>query len=48
MGHSFGAYTAMALAGAEYDEAVIDGCGGEGGVQPFCSTMTEARAAVFR
>ncbi|MFN7146913.1 MAG: alpha/beta hydrolase family protein, partial [Myxococcota bacterium] len=44
LGHSYGGYTVLAMAGATYDAAVIAGC--DDGT-PFCSTMTPTLAEAF-
>lgn len=48
IGHSFGGYTALALAGGTYDEAVIAACLDGSDTSAFCSTMTEAEADLLR
>lgn len=45
LGHSFGGYTMLALAGARYDPAMMEACTPEGG--SFCSRMTPERQALF-
>ncbi|HNH48937.1 MAG TPA: hypothetical protein PKY30_17975, partial [Myxococcota bacterium] len=45
LGHSFGGYTLLALAGAGYDPANLAGCTPES--SSFCSTMTPDRQALF-
>ncbi|MFT4622516.1 MAG: putative dienelactone hydrolase [Myxococcota bacterium] len=47
LGHSFGGYTILAAAGAEYDPAVLAGCADGSGPQPFCSSMTSELEAAF-
>ncbi|MEZ4235879.1 MAG: alpha/beta hydrolase [Myxococcota bacterium] len=49
LGHSFGGYTVLALAGARYDvDGVVPGCLDGTDDSPFCSTMTEAQADRLR
>ncbi len=45
VGHSFGGYTMLALAGGRYDPAVMDACAPDTG--SFCETMTAERRALF-
>jgi predicted dienelactone hydrolase len=47
-GHSFGGYTLHALAGARYDEELIQDCLSGADTSAYCSTMTEADAEVLR
>jgi predicted dienelactone hydrolase len=49
IGHSFGGYTALMLAGARHDmDALEAGCAAGTGKASFCSDLDAARAAVFR
>ncbi len=45
LGHSFGGYTLLALAGAQYDAANLAACTPD--ASSFCSTMTPTRQALF-
>lgn len=48
-GHSFGGYTAYALAGATYAIDTLEAdCAAGTGPSSFCSTMTSSKADVFR
>lgn len=47
-GHSFGGYTAHALAGARYSEEALQGCLDGSDDSEFCSTMTPEQAERFR
>lgn len=48
-GHSFGGYTAYALAGATYAiDTLEEECRAGTGPRSFCSTMTSSKADVFR
>jgi predicted dienelactone hydrolase len=47
-GHSFGGYTAYALAGASYDvDAIRDGCADESLTSPICEGLTEEALMLF-
>ncbi len=46
-GHSFGGYTLHALLGAQYDPALIAACLDGSDTSAYCSTMTEADAALL-
>ena len=49
MGHSFGGYTALALAGATYDVNTLGpACTSSTGPGGYCSTLTSAKEALFR
>lgn len=49
VGHSFGGYTAFALAGARYDmDTWVEACAGAMSGRPFCSKMGDEEQAVFR
>jgi len=48
IGHSFGGYTLHALAGAGYDEALIEQCLDGSDTSSYCSTMTDALADALR
>jgi predicted dienelactone hydrolase len=47
-GHSFGGFTLHALAGARFDESLIQDCLSGADTSAYCSTMTEADAEVLR
>ncbi len=48
-GHSFGGYTALALAGASYDiDTIAPNCADESDTSEFCSEMDSAAEAIFR
>ena len=47
-GHSFGGYTAMAIAGASYTDRLIDRCAGDELSADFCSEMDAESEALFR
>lgn len=47
-GHSFGGYTAYALAGASYDvDGIRDGCADESLTSPICDGLTEEALTLF-